>query len=155
MKLGRVLRKEGITPSMIEKNQNLLIKTLKDVLGKDASLAESFADSFQTAPEILRDSRLKNENFCPINDRFAFSGGDSASLFGSAPPSGPAFSMEFLERHPCKTSPLEQDLNIEMGMNSLLAAMSTEYPKAMNDEDDAIEAEGLSEANAAASEMEL
>jgi len=37
MNLGRTLREEGITPRMIKKNQNLLIRAMKDTLCNKAS----------------------------------------------------------------------------------------------------------------------
>ena len=114
MNLGMILRNEGITPRMIEKNRSLLIKVMKESLDHEASIANSFNGSYQTAleyPIAGSDTEVRNrsvphnqENFsvesCTISER------DSATLFGSAPPSVTAFSSGFLQRYSMDADPL-------------------------------------------------
>lgn len=64
MNLGRLLRIEGITPDMIEKNKSLLINAMKTTLMEDPSVLGSFADSYRTAPEYPdEESRAKHRRF--------------------------------------------------------------------------------------------
>ena len=130
--LGRTLRKEGITPAMIGKNQSLLVRAIKDTLGRATSLADSFDQSFKTAHEYQ-----------------SFSQRDPASLLGSAPPSVATFSTEFLQRHATITNPLDHDENIASGMNSLLEGMSGDDVLAHGLENDFTEADELTDADVA------
>ena len=133
MNLGRTLRKEGITPGMIEKNQSLLVRALKDTLGRAAPLTESIDESYKTAREY---------HISPQQD--------STPLLGSAPPSVATFSFEFLQRHKTNPNPIDHDENIASGISSLMEGMSGNDSQSQDLENDFAETDELTDAEAAA-----
>jgi hypothetical protein len=153
MNLGRTLREEGITPRMIKKNQNLLIRAMKDTLCNKASPSGSLNESYQTAfeyhvtsPDDEALSASVNQTEGRLLSQPYTSPHDSVSLFGSAPPSVATFSSEFLQRHVSSTGPLDHDQNIASGIKSLLQGMNGGNVEA-HDYNDFIEAEELTDAD--------
>lgn len=151
MNLGRTLQEEGITPGMIKKNQNLLIRAMKDTLYREATLSDSFNESYQTAfeyhvtgpdDEASRASNSQNVNRLSLQPYSSPRG--SVQMLGSAPPSVATFSSEFLQRHVSSTDPLDQVENIAIGMNSLLQGMNGDKVEA-HDYNDFIQAEELTD----------
>lgn len=134
MNLGRLLRAEGITPSMIDQNRDLLVKAMKTSLEQGELPAESISQSFRTAPEWSGSMRIEGypANFNSfesssrphplVETRFCHS--DSAPLLGSAPPRNAIFSDAFLERHNGKARSLDQSQNVRYGLESLLSGMN-------------------------------
>ena len=151
MNLGRILRREGITPAMIEDNQNLLIKAMKDTLGRDAALAESVGDSYRTAFEYRITGSIEqasNPSYIPRRDPFSIrpqsaSQPGSAQLLSSGLPSAATFSPEFLQRHTTSIDALDAEENVVDGMNSLLEGMNGDHDLG----NDFIEAEELTDAD--------
>lgn len=94
MELGRLLRDEGITPTMIRENRELLVNAMKSTLE-----AESLPESYSTAPEHNLNSYplsgTESRNLSHQDFTSAFS---SISLFRSAPPRSTGFTDAFLER---------------------------------------------------------
>lgn len=50
MELGRLLREEGITPKMIKKNQNKMVRAMKQTLVQSSSSNSSFQTAFESMP---------------------------------------------------------------------------------------------------------
>ncbi len=157
MNLGRILRDEGITPAMIEKNQNLLIRVMKDTLDHEASIADSINESYRTALEYCiagSENEVRNRSVFHGQGRFlvgpsTISERDSTTLFGSAPPSVAMFPSESLQRHLTDTDLLDHDANVASGMSSLLEEMSADNYKAHDLANDFTEAEELTDAEVA------
>ncbi|KAL9134648.1 MAG: hypothetical protein Q9175_004171 [Cornicularia normoerica] len=128
MELGRVLRDEGITPAMIQKNRALLVKAMKSTLSNETILAESMPQSYATAPEYHVDDNTtstvtQQRNASHLGPCSALS---PTSLLGSALPRSASFMNAFLERHDGAASSLDQKQNIDDGMRSLLRGMNRE-----------------------------
>ena len=117
MELGRLLREEGITPSLVSKNRSLLIKTMKRTL-EDVAASPDIA-SFKTAVEYLSFSSPAGQS---LNASPAIM--DSASMLSSGPSRGAAFPehLNALSRQPA--SYLEHEENIEDGIRSLMGGMT-------------------------------
>ena len=150
--LGRLLRKEGITPSQVEKNKDALIRAMKATLGKDGSRAESLSESYQTAPEYPKsmssiNSSLQSCNVgspVPSRSQPSIRKDDLSRLLGSAPPRSATFSPEFLKRNEDLFFNFERDQNIEVGMSNLREGMLAD-PFDEFDNDDFSVTEELSE----------
>jgi len=144
MNLGRLLRAEGITPAIIKQNGGILVKAMKTTLQGDEpsntpqsyhTACESFSNHYRTFtdPSISRSCAQA-----------------SLSLLSSAPPCGPTFTNEFLERHNGAARSLDQDTNVQDGLQSLMQGMDNYHlgDKLEDvDEHDDIDLEGLDEAN--------
>ena len=124
MNLGRLLRKEGITPIMIKQNRDVLVKAMKTSL--DVGYSPSTPESYQTALESLSDfdrrSSIKDRRNIPSDDTFSPQQ-SSIGLLGSAPPRGATFTDDFLRRQNGPARSLDQKQNVEEGMQSLLQGM--------------------------------
>ena len=127
MSLGRDLRKEGITPGMIQKNQSLLIRAMKSTLNKATSLTGSIDESYKTAHEYQ-----------------SFSQRYSAPILGSAPPSVAKFPSEFLQRQ--APDSLDHEENIASGIDFLLEGMSGDNFTALDPGNDFTETNELTDA---------
>ena len=136
---------------MIEENQNLLIRAMKDTLGRDAALAESAGDSYQTAfeyritgsiEEAPNPSSVPYRNPFSIRPQSALQPG-SAQLLSSALPSAATLSPEFLQRHTTSIDALDAEENVVDGINSLLEGMNGDGDLG----NDFIEAEELTDAD--------
>jgi len=140
MNLGRLLRAEGITPARIKQNPEILVKAMKTTL-QDDELSNT-PQSYHTACESLPNH---HSTFTDLNGSRSFAQ-DSVSLLSSAPPRGPIFTNEFLERHNGPARSLDQDANVKDGLRSLLQGMDDyrlhDDPEDVN-EDDGINLEGL------------
>lgn len=131
MNLGRLLRKEGITPSQVEKNKDALIRAMKATLDKDGSRAESLSESYQTAPEYHKSMSSINNSLQPCNvgspipsrSHPSIRKDDLSQLLGSAPPRTATFSPQFLKRNEDIFFNFERDQNIEVGMSNLREGM--------------------------------
>ena len=127
MKLGRLLRSEGIIPAMVNQNPHDLVRAMKKIL--QGSLASSLSDSYHTASEY----------FPQAHSHAALASTQcSIDILGSAPsrgPSGATFSDVFLERHKNVTEPLDQQENVENGISSLLQGMDGANPKIQVEDD--------------------
>ena len=120
MNLGRLLREEGITPSMIKKNQDALVKVMKTTC-KDLSPGESATESNQTAPEYPQGSSSAPPSSIP--------------LLSSAPPRDAHFPPSLLQKQSASASLLDERQNLDNGIESLLAGMETEVDKIDEDDD--------------------
>lgn len=126
MELGRLLRNEGITPDMIQKNRALLVNTMKSALKNETPLAGSVPESYVTAPEYHVDNGFTSS----VTQRGKASHlglpsvSSQVSLFGSAPPRSAGFTDAFLEKQNGAASSLDQEQNVDDGMQSLLQGMS-------------------------------
>ena len=134
MNLGRLLRAEGITPALIKQNRDILVRAMKSTLQEDlsSSIPESYHTAFESLPPGDRD--FGTTNLIPRRPKMSES--LSMSLFGSAPPRSATFTDDFLERHGRVTASLDQQENVEDGMQSLLQGMN----KSEEDEDETADA---------------
>lgn len=125
MELGRLLRDEGITPAMVQENRGLLINAMKTTLKNKTLLAESIPQSYATAPEYQADNNGTSSVSQPRNvshlERPLAS--YPMNLLGSAPPRSSGFPDAFLERQNGRAGSLDQEQNINNGMQSLLQGM--------------------------------
>ena len=141
MNLGRLLRKEGITPIMIKQNRDVLVKAMKTSL--DVGYSPSTPESYQTALESLSDfdrrSSIKDRRNIPSDDTFSPQQ-SSIGLLGSAPPRGATFTDDFLRRQNGPARSLDQKQNVEEGMQSLLQGMG------LNDLDADVEEDEIEDA---------
>ena len=128
MELGRLLRDEGITPAMIQRNRGLLVNAMKTTLEDQTFSAESIPESYATAPEYRIDNITLSSVTQPRNaSTLGFpSVLSSISILGSAPPPSAGFTDLFLERQNNAASSLDQKENVDDGMRSLLQGMSRE-----------------------------
>ncbi len=128
MELGRLLRDEGITPDMIQKNRGLLVNAMKTTLKNETVLAESIPESYATAPEYHFDSITTSSVTQPRNASHLDlpSVSSPMSLLGSAPPRSAGFTDAFFERQHGPASSLDQKENVDHGMQSLLQEMNRE-----------------------------
>lgn len=144
MNLGRLLRAEGITPAIIKQNPDILVKAMKTTLQGDEP--SGTPQSYYTAYESFSNHHRTFTD--PSSSRSSAQA--SLSLLGSAPPRGPTFTNEFLERHNGAAPSLEQDKNVHDGLQSLLQGMDSyqlaDKPKNVNEQDE-IDLEGLNEAH--------
>ena len=122
MDLGRLLRAQGITPAMIEQNQELLVSAMKTFLQEGRSPAQSY----RTAPQSFEDDYDRRGNAQSQQSMVESSTLASTSLLGSAPVPGATFSRAFLERHNGAARSLDKEQNVKEGMNPLLKGMDTE-----------------------------
>ena len=150
MNLGRLLRKEGITPIMIKQNRDVLVKAMKTSL--DVGYSPSTPESYQTALESLSDfdrrSSIKDRRNIPSDDTFSPQQ-SSIGLLGSAPPRGATFTDDFLRRQKGPARSLDQKQNVEEGMQSLLQGMGLNNFDAdveENEIEDAVNLDDLAEA---------
>ncbi|KAL6715281.1 hypothetical protein ACLMJK_007545 [Lecanora helva] len=126
MNLGRLLRAEGITTSMIRKNTSTLVKAIRSALGEGLSSSnESYHTACESLPDSIQDSH-KSNNHRNQSLRQGSSMKGSIALLGSAPPVEGTFSEEFLKRHNRADHPLDQMDNVENGMQSLIVGMDGE-----------------------------
>lgn len=114
MNLGRLLRAEGITPTLINQNRDVLIKVMRNTLQGDSS--SSVPESYVTALESFSQANSYSKST-------ARSQQPSADVLGSAPCRGATFSDVFLERHKGVVQPFDQQENVDGGMQSLLQGM--------------------------------
>ena len=126
MELGRLLRDEGITPAIIQSNRGLLIDAIKNTLRNETLLPESASESYATAPEHHTDSIAPSSG---SRQRDTSHLGHSPilspmSVLGSAPPSSSGFTDAFLARQTGAASPLDENQNVNDGMQSLLQGMN-------------------------------
>ncbi|KAL9063288.1 MAG: hypothetical protein Q9161_009546 [Pseudevernia consocians] len=128
MELGRLLRDEGITPALIQRNRGLLVNAMKTTLEDQTFSAESIPESYATAPEYRIDNITSSSVTQPRNaSTLGFpSVLSSISILGSAPPPSAGFTDLFLERQNNAASSLDQKENVDDGMRSLLQGMSRE-----------------------------
>ena len=126
MELGRLLRDEGITPAMIQNNRGLLIDAMKNTLRNKTLLAESASESYVTAPEHHTDSitlssayRQRDSSYLVHSPVFS-----PMSVLGSAPPRSSGFTDTFLARQKGAASSLDENQNVNDGMESLLQGMN-------------------------------
>ena len=126
MELGRLLRDEGITPAMIQKNRGLLVNAMKDTLRNKTLSADSIPQSYATAPEYHADDTTTLSVTQPRNlpHRGLPSASCAMSLLGSAPPRGSGFTDPFFEGQNDAASSLDQEPNVNDGMQSLLQGMT-------------------------------
>ena len=116
MELGRLLREEGITATIISENKSLLIQAMKKSLEEVAASLD--AASFKTALEYQSFStRLKSL-------KAASKAEGSMTLLSSAPTLGATFPDHFLARPDQFADCLEHEENIENGMRSLMGGMT-------------------------------
>ena len=108
MELGRLLRDEGITPDVIQKNKMKFIAAMKQ------AVAESVPESFHTASESFS---VKN-NVASLQSHAI-----SSLSFGTAPPSCTGFPDSFLERDEKIEKSLDAEENITNGMDNLMLGM--------------------------------
>ena len=130
MELGRLLRDEGITPAMIQNNRGLLIDAMKNTLRNRTLLAESASESYVTAPEHHTDSITPSSGFRRRDLSYL---GHSPilspmSVLGSAPPRSSGFTDAFLARQKGAASSLDENQNVNDGMQSLLQGMNNGDP---------------------------
>ena len=145
MELGRILRREGITPAVIQENRRLLINAMKDTLRCRTLVAESIPQSYATAPEYHTDNNISSSLSQPMSvsspDIHPLS--SSISILGSAPPRSSGFTAAFLKRQNGAATSLDRNENIDGGMQSLLQGMNrddrTQERKQGEDEDFEIE----------------
>lgn len=138
MKLGRLLRAEGVTPAMIKQNHEILVKAIKTTLQR--AEPSCTPDSYYTAFESLSSHHRAFTD--PSGSRLSAQA--SIGILGSAPPRGATFTEEFLERHKGAATSLEQDANVQDGLNSLLQGMGTsEISDERPEVDDDIDLDGL------------
>ena len=139
---------------MIKDNQSLLIRAMKDTIGRNASLAHSLNESYHTAyeyvpggsPYSVSSARINSGKFS-IPVRPSLQQGLMPTL-SSAPPSVATFSAGFLPRHQIHTKALDQEDNVADGVDSLLKGMTVDRDLDDDDNDeDAIEAEELTDAD--------
>lgn len=116
MELGRLLRDEGITPSIISGNKRLLIETMKKAL-KDA-VAASEPASFSTALEYQTPPSAQG-SWKPGTHPDA-----SVGLFGSAPAPERSFFLRSPAPNINPSVLLDQEENVAGGIQSLLKGMS-------------------------------
>lgn len=132
MNLGRLLRAEGITPKMIKRNRDILVKAMKTTLHEDPppSAPESYRTAFESFSE---------DDFSSSTDRRTLDAKNNISssidLFGSAPVLGATFTDEFLERHKVKAHSLDQQENVENGMRSLFRGMDASNVGSRNEDE--------------------
>ena len=110
MNLDRFLREEGITPAMISDNRDVLVKAMKTTLENEQ--LSSAAQSYYTANESFSASYQASHHAA-----------SSADLFGSAPQLSATFTDGFLQRHNTAHRSLNQEGNLENGLQSLLVGM--------------------------------
>ena len=138
MELGRLLRDEGITPAMIQKNRGLLVNAMKTTLKDETTLAESIPESYATAPEhhsasVTTSSVTQTRNAsCPGLSSVS----SPMSLLGSAPPRSAGFADAFLERQHGPAGSLDEQENVNNGMQSLLQGMNREESSEEDEQDD-------------------
>lgn len=128
MEIGRLLRDEGITPAMIQQNRELLVNVMKTALKNETNLAESIPQSYATAPEYPIDNSTTLSVTQPSNAPqtglpFILS---PMSLLGSAPPRGAGFTDAFLQRQNSAANSLDQQQNVEGGIDYLLRGINRE-----------------------------
>lgn len=141
--LRRLLDREGIQPAMIKQNRGIVVKAIKTALQENDLLSNS--ESYHTAFESFSSHHRTLTN--PSSSRPPAQA--SLSLLSSAPPRAPTFSDEFLERHHGAARSIEQDTNIQGGLEFLLEGMeAVEIAREPEDgnEDDGPDLEGLNEA---------
>ena len=126
MELGRLLRDEGITPAMIQKNRGCLVNAMKSTLRNELLSAVSTPQSYATASEYAADDeprssvdRSRNASYPGLNPSVS----SQMSVLGSAPPRSSSFPDAFLKRQDGAASSLDQKLNVDDGMESLLQGM--------------------------------
>lgn len=129
MELGKLLREEGITPAVIHKNRGVLINAMKSALEKETLALESSPGSYLTAPEYHADISTPSSAAQP---RIASrpcppSVLSPISLLGSAPPRSSGFTDAFLRRQKGAATSLDQEQNVDDGMQSLLQGMSSDF----------------------------
>ena len=138
MELGRLLRDEGITPAMIQKNRGLLVNAMKTTLKDETFLAESIPQSYATAPEYNVDNCITSS--VTQSSNASYLGLPSLlsplSLLGSAPPRSAGFTDAFLQRQNGAASSLDQKQNVDNGIQSLLLGMSDEEFSGEDEQDD-------------------
>ena len=125
MELGRLLRDEGITPALIQSNRGLLIDTMKKTLRNETLLPESASESYATAPEHHADSITLSSG---SRQRDLYLGHSPIlspmSVLGSTPPRSSGFTDAFLARQRGAASSLDENQNVNDGMQSLLQGMN-------------------------------
>lgn len=125
------------------------MNAMKTSLEQVKSLAESIPESYQNAPEYHDPISIESPrygsrvptNSCLSADIYHRLYTNSAMLLGSAPPKMATFPDGFLEKQNGTSSSLDQDQNVEEGMESLLSGMNTDHPQ-HNSPDDAYHEEG-------------
>ena len=126
MELGRLLRDEGIPPAVIQSNRGLLIDAIKNTLRNETLSLESAPESYATAPEHYTDnippsSGSRQRDLSYLGNSPILS---PMSVLGSAPPRSSGFTDAFLERQKDVPSYLDQNQNVNDGMQSLLQGMN-------------------------------
>lgn len=134
MSLGRLLRAEGITPAMIKQNRDVLITAMKTTLQRDEP--SNTPQSYYTACESLSSH---HRTFTDPGSSRSFAQA-SLSILGSAPPRGPTFTDDFLKRKSGAARSLDQDANVQDGLQSLLQGMDNYQcgtnPENLNEHDE-------------------
>ena len=123
MELGRLLRDEGITPTMIQQHRSSVVDTMKNALRRELSLAESPLQSYATAPEYHMDDDYPLRATQPrhLSQPSSSPTCFPVSVFGSVPPRTSGFTKAFLKR---QSSGTRFDQNVEDGTQSLFQGVS-------------------------------
>lgn len=122
MMLGRLLREEGISPSMIKKHRDGLVNAMKSTIKQ---LATSDPDSFHTAHEFLATSSTDHITYASKDRDGLASPCESISILSSAPNREAFFPASFAEKRSLGTGSLNQQDNVEVGMETLFTGMQT------------------------------
>ena len=148
MELGRLLRDEGITPAMIQKNRGLLLNAMKNTLRHETLSAGSTPQSYATAPEYHAENNTTTLSVTQprnLSHQGLPSVSSAMSLLGSAPPRSSGFTEVFLERQNGAASSLDQEPNVNNGMQSLLQGMTCDEISRGSEWADSLELEEFEE----------
>ncbi|KAL6717058.1 hypothetical protein ACLMJK_004972 [Lecanora helva] len=129
MNLGRLLRAEGITPDLIKKNRDILIRTMKSTIQE--SVQSGTPESYRTAFESPTVNGRGMNSGSSLSREWTGRGEPSLGfptneLLGSAPPRGATFTEEFLRRQTGDEAPLDKSENVKEGMECLLLGSDQE-----------------------------